>query len=212
MAPEDARRTRREPVAAEQLRKKFHEAPDAAKLVELYAALREEGDDDQIARILDKVRPIQHRVTLVQADASPELLEVLCRDPHPQVRQVVASHANISTEVCLRLCEDQQPDVRLALRKNPHCHPVIQSALLLRERQGDREDASWEQLVEIVWQARRAEVGPGELVELIEDWTQVTRDDLTALDVDQANVVLDVLDAKLGKGPMPKKPRKKRRK
>lgn len=192
-------------AAADDLRKKFLDAPDGQKLVELYAALREEGNDDQIAAILAKVRPIQHRVTLVQADVQAPLLEALCRDPHPQVRQVVAGHANISTEVCVRLCEDQQATVRLALRKNPSCHPVIRAALILRER----EDARWEQLVEMVWQGRRAGILKPALLELIEEWTGAGPDALSELAQDDVNLVLDVLDAKVSGGPLPKKAKAK---
>lgn len=191
-------------VSADDLRKKFLEAPDGEKLVELYAALHAEGNDDQIASILAKVRPIQHRVTLVQADVQAPLLEVLCRDPHPQVRQVVAGHANISTEVCVRLCEDQQSAVRLALRKNPSCHPVIRAALILRER----EDARWEQLVELVWEGRRAGVDTAALLALIEEWTGAGPEELSEMTQDDINLVLDVLDAKVSGGALPKKARK----
>lgn len=194
-------------MSAEELKAAFLEAPDGEGLVKLYAALLEEGIDDQVAPILDKVRPIQHRVTLVQADASSKLLEALCRDPHPHVREVVAAHANVSEEVCLRLCEDQQTSVRLALRKNPHCHPVVQAALVQRERR----EGAWEHLVEVVWQARRAGIEPDALVELVTEWTRVEPDDFASLTGEHGNLLLDVLAAKLGQGPMPRKPRKPRK-
>ena len=194
-------------MSAEELKTAFLEAPDGEGLVRLYAALCAEGIDDQVAPILDKVRPIQHRVTLVQADASRELLEALCRDPHPHVRQVVAAHAHVSEEVCLRLCEDQQAPVRMALRKNPRCHRVIKGALVQRER----NDHTWEHLVEAVWHARRAGLDEDALTALVADWTQVDPDDFAALTGEQVSLVMEVLRAKLGHGPMPRKPRKSRK-
>lgn len=194
-------------MSAEELKAAFLETPDGEGLVKLYAALCEEGIDDQVAPILDKIRPIQHRVTLVQADASPELLGALCRDPHPHVREVVASHAHVSEEVCLRLCEDQQATVRLALRKNQHCHQVIQAALLQRER----GLATWENLLETVWQGRRAELDEGQLVELIEEWTGLEPAEFGSLSEEHIELILEVLGAKLGQGAMPRKPRKPRK-
>jgi len=196
-----------EPVTArEEIEKSFLATPDAIGLVKLYLALQEEARDDLLAALLNKVRPIQHRVTLIQADAEPLLLEALCRDPHAHVRQVVAGHANINEEVCLRLCEDPQHPVRLALRKNPRCHPVIRAALVAQDRRGASDLPSFETFLEIAWQARRAALSADQLGELIEEWVDVAPDDLEQMTTEQANKILDVLAGQLGQGPMPRKP------
>ena len=59
----------------------FLAAPGVTALISLYETLMEGGYDDLLPAILDKVRPIQHRVTLIQADAPGKLLEALSRDP-----------------------------------------------------------------------------------------------------------------------------------
>ncbi|MGE0708493.1 MAG: hypothetical protein AB7N76_21130 [Planctomycetota bacterium] len=192
----------------EQHEQEFLATPDAAALVKLHAYLLGELLDERLAGVLDKIRPIQHRVTLIQADASGPLLEALCRDPHKDVRKVVAGHASITEEVCFRLCEDPEHIVRLALRKNAACHPVIRAALVLRERGGDEHRIRADHLLEISWQARRAGLAAPALVELFEEWAEAGPDDLPDLDAERANRVLDVLNAHLGKGSMPKKPRK----
>ena len=193
----------------EQHTQDFLANPDVSGLLELYAFLKEELLDEELAGILDKIRPIQHRVTLIQADATGTLLEALCRDPHRDVRKVVASHANITQEVCFRLSEDPEHVVRLALRKNPHCHPVIQAALILREKRGDERRVKADHLLEISWQARRCKLDTDELMGIFADYVHLDAEDLPEIELEQANKVLDVLAAHLGDGPMPRKPRKK---
>lgn len=192
----------------EEMEQAFLASPDGVTLVALYEVLRDELLDSRLAEVLDKIRPIQHRVTLIQADATPLLLEALSRDPHKQVRQVVATHAHINDEVCFRLAEDQEASVRLALRKNGRCHPVIWAALSVRERQPNAPIA--ELLIEISWQARRAGLDRAALVTLIEEWTERDADGLSDLTVEQAHLVLEVLAARLGQGKMPTRPRKPR--
>lgn len=183
----------------------FLATPNGVALVALYQKLLNDLKDDLLAGILDKVRPIQHRITLIQADASHDILEALSRDPHHDVRQVVASHAAITDEVCFRLGEDQHPGVRLALRKNTACNAVVRGALLAKE---ERNDTAYELLLEMAWQGRRCHFSPDQVVDLIKEWTGVTKYNLYKLTVDQAHLVLDVLSAKLGQGEMPRKPRK----
>jgi len=191
----------------EEMESTFLATPSSEGLVALYQALKADFNELQLASILDKIRPIQHRITWIQADASTVLLQALARDPHPHVRKVVAAHAAIDDEVCFRLSEDQQTSVRLALRKNPKCHPVIRGALMAVEK---RKTTMSELLTEMCWQAKRAEMKAAELMELVTDWTGVEEAaDLADLSLEQANLVLQVLSAKLGKGKMPRKPRKK---
>jgi hypothetical protein len=185
----------------------FQATPNVETLLDLYRVLMDALEDHRLAAILDTIRPIQHRVTLIQADATPELLEALARDPHHHVRRVVAQHAAISDEVCFRLGEDSNVEVRLALRKNPHCHPLIRAALLAQEK-GDL--TLTELLIEMAWDGRRAAMMGDDLLVLIKEWTGLRElaipYDMT---VEQAHLVRDVLQAKLGKGSMPRKPRKK---
>lgn len=178
----------------------------------LYRALLAEGKDDQLAGILDRIRPIQHRVTLVQADSDVETLEALARDPHPHVRRVVASHPRISEEVSFRLSEDQDSQVRLALRKNPAAHPFVATAIAVDDAPGRSPDlARAEHYLEAAWEARRAKLGAGELMELVEDWLGVeSRERLAELTLEQIQLVLDVLAARLGKRPMPPRTRRAR--
>ncbi len=190
----------------EEMESTFLATPSSEGLVALYEALKADLNELRLASILDKIRPIQHRITWVQADASPQLLQALARDPHPHVRQVVAAHAAINDEVCFRLSEDQQVPVRLSLRKNPKCHPIIRGALLATEK---RNTTMSELLTEMCWQAKRAELKADELLELVLDWTGIEESELADLPLEKANLVLDVLAAKLGKGKMPRKPRKK---
>lgn len=192
----------------EQHEQEFLDAPDVAGLLKLYEFLVEDLKDHELAGVLDKIRPIQHRVTLIQADATAQVLEALCRDPHRDVRSVVATHANISEEVCFRLCEDPESMVRLALRKNPACHPVVHASLVLRERPGEENRVRSIQLLEIAWQARRAELARVELVALMEEWLEVGPESFQDLSDEQIGLVLDVLGAKLGQGAMPRKPRR----
>ena len=198
----------------ESLEKAFLESPNAERLVEYYEALKAENLDDNLAGVLDKVRPIQHRITLIQADATAPLLEALARDPHVDVRQVVASHPHISEEVCFRLSEDQQPKVRLALRKNPECHPLLAAAIQLEDGPSRSSDtlATSEHLIEASWQARRAGLKAKELLELCDEWLGVGRDTMHRLTIEQANLLLEVLAGKLGEGPMPRKRPKKKAK
>ncbi|RMG10817.1 MAG: hypothetical protein D6731_16825 [Planctomycetota bacterium] len=196
----------------DRLEKEFLATPNVETLLELYRALDAELKDHLLAAILDKVRPIQHRVTLIQADATPELLEVLARDPHHEVRSVVASHPNISQEVCLRLGEDMNDEVRLALRKNPNCHPLIQAALFVQEKGPLGDPAVAELLIEMSWMARALEYAPEDLVELVEEWTGLRPLQIPDMTVEQARLLYDVLLAKLGKGKMPRKPRKQSKK
>jgi hypothetical protein len=183
--------------------------PDAPALLAFHAFLMEELLDDHLARVLETIRPIQHRVTLIQADASGPLLEALCRDPHRDVRKVVASHAGITEEVSFRLCEDPEYVVRLALRKNPACHPVIHAALLLREKRGDEHRIKADHLLEVAWQARRCKFDRNAIEALFRDWIDLEPEDYYRLEITQANRLLEVLDGHLGNGPMPRKPRKK---
>lgn len=196
----------------EEHEKAFLASPDGEALISLYKTLAAEGRDDLLAAILDKIRPIQHRITLIQADADPLLLQALCRDPHKSVREVVASHNNIDEEVCFRLGEDMERNVRLALRKNPACHEVIRASLLLREKTSEENRVRADHLLEISWQARRAELDGPKLLKLIKEWTKLTPDELVQLTVEQANLLLDVLAAHLGQGKMPRKPRKRAKK
>lgn len=186
--------------------------PDVPGLIKLYEFLLDELQDHALAGVLDKIRPIQHRVTLIQADAEPKLLAALCRDPHREVRSVVATHPQITEEVCFRLCEDPERSVRLALRKNPACHAVIRASLVMRERPGDESRVRYLQLLEIAWQARRCKLTPDKLVELIEDWTELQAEDISNATSEDIARVLSVLDAQLGNGPMPRKPRRKSKK
>lgn len=192
----------------EQHEQEFLDGPDVPGLLKLYEFLLEDLKDHELAGVLDKIRPIQHRVTLIQADATPQVLEALCRDPHRDVRSVVATHANLSEEVSFRLCEDPESSVRLALRKNPACHPVIHASLVLRERPGEANRVRSIQLLEIAWQARRAEVDRAQLVELIEEWVDLQPEAYQDLSDEQIELVLNVLAAKLGQGAMPRKPRR----
>ncbi len=194
-------------MAIDELEKDFLAAPNAAGLVTFYDALKEDLQDHLLAGVLEKIRPIQHRITWVQADATPELLQALSRNPHAHVRRVVAEHAAIDNEVCFRLSEDADASVRLALRKNTMCHPIIRGALLARE---DRNLTLTELLTEIAWQAMRAAYTPESATTLIEEWTGVKERQLFSLSVEQANLMYDVFTAKLGKGKMPRKPRKVR--
>jgi dihydropteroate synthase len=66
-----------------------------------------------------------------------------------------------------------------------------------------------ELLTEMCWQGKRADMKAAELMELVTDWTGADVEDLADLPLEKANLVLDVLSAKLGKGKMPRKPRKK---
>lgn len=178
----------------------------------LYRALLAEGTDDQLAGILDRIRPIQHRVTLVQADSDVETLEALARDPHAHVRRVVASHPRISEEVSFRLSEDQDAQVRLALRKNPASHPFIAAAIAVGESPGrSPELARAEHYLEAAWEARRGKLGADELMELVDDWLGIeSREQLLELTLEQVQLLLDVLGAKLGKRSMPPRPRRAR--
>jgi hypothetical protein len=183
--------------------------PDVPGLIKLYEFLLDELQDHALAGVLDKIRPIQHRVTLIQADAPAEVLAALCRDPHREVRSVVATHPQITEEVCFRLCEDPERSVRLALRKNPACHAVIRASLTLREKPGEANRVRALQLLEIAWQARRSKLTPAELVDLIGEWTELDEETYTEAAAEDIARILAVLDAKLGKGPMPRKPRRK---
>lgn len=192
-------------MSIEEMEEAFLATPNAEALVALYQTMLDELKDDLLAGILDKIRPIQHRITLIQADASAEILEALARDPHPDVRQVVAAHPAITDEVCFRLGEDQNPAVRLTLRKNTSCHAVVRGALLAKE---ENNDTAYELLLEMAWQGRRCALLPEQVVDLIKEWTGVSKYDLYKLTVEQAHLVLDVLAAMLGQGEMPRKPRK----
>lgn len=166
------------------------------------------GQDDRLAGILDKVRPIQHRVTLVHADSEPFTLEALSRDPHVHVRRVVAAHARITEEAAFRLCEDQQPPVRLALRKNPRCHPFLAAAIEIEDGPPRGEEmATGDHMLEVAWQARRAGLSGDQLAELAEEWLEVDREGLPALTVEQVSLLLQVLAAKMGRGTMPRRPK-----
>ncbi|MCA8925172.1 MAG: hypothetical protein KDD82_25400 [Planctomycetes bacterium] len=191
----------------------FLENPTVEALEALHAHLIEEGLEERLAPVLDKIRPIQHRVTLLQADATPATLEALARDPHKHVRSVVAAHPNISAEVCFRLSEDQQGEVRTALRKNPKCHPYIAGAIRLKDgpTRGD-EHATAEHLLEIAWEARRAGLSVEALMELSDEWLGVEHDAVADLALEDANLLLQVLEAKLGIGRMPPKGKKKGKK
>lgn len=192
----------------DQLEAQFLEAPTAEGLVGLYRALLEAGQDDRLAGILDKVRPIQHRVTLVHADTDPFTLEALSRDPHVHVRRVVAAHARITEECAFRLSEDQQPPVRLALRKNPRSHPFLAAAITIEDGPPRSEElVTSDHLLEAAWQARRAGMSGDQLMELAEEWLGVDRDGLIGLRVEQMALLLQVLLAKLGRGTMPRRPK-----
>lgn len=191
----------------------FLESPTVEALEALHARLIEEGLEERLAPVLDKIRPIQHRITLLQADASKGTLEALARDPHKDVRAVVAAHPNVSEEVCFRLSEDQQSEVRTALRKNPKCHPFISGAIRIQDRRGRSEAyASAEHLLEIAWEGRRAGLKVDELMDLSDEWLGVEHDALSDLTLDDANLLLQVLEAKLGMGRMPSKTKKKGKK
>ena len=175
----------------------FLRNPDVPGLIKLYEFLLDELQDHALAGVLDKIRPIQHRVTLIQADAPPKVLAALCRDPHREVRSVVATHPQITSEVCFRLCED------------PACHAVIRASLLLRERPGEENRVRSLQLLEVAWQARRCKLTPAQLVELIGDWTELEPEGYDEATLEEIARILAVLDAKLGNGAMPRKPRRK---
>ncbi len=162
--------------------------------------------------MLERIRPIQHRVTLVQADADAETLEALTRDPHQHVRRVVASHPRITDEVAFRLSEDQDTGVRLALRKNTACHPFVAAAILAEDAGQSRapELARVEHYLDAAWQARRGKLSTPELVELAEDWIGLEPQQLPEMTLEQATLLLEVLDNKLSGKPMPSKPRKAR--
>jgi hypothetical protein len=190
------------------LEQQFLETPTAEGLQGLYRALLDAGQDDRLAAILDKVRPIQHRVTLVHADSEPFTLEALARDPHVHVRRVVAAHARITEEVAFRLCEDQQPPVRLALRKNPRCHPFLSAAVTIDDGPPrDESLATADHMLEVAWQARRAGLSGEQLADLAEEWLGVDREGLVSITVEQVGLLLQVLSAKLGKGSMPRRPK-----
>jgi hypothetical protein len=194
-------------LSIEELEREFLAAPNATALVDFYEQLKEQLQDHLLAGVLEKIRPIQHRITWVQADAPPELLTALARDPHEHVRRVVAAHANINDEVCFRLAEDSSDSVRLALRKNDECHPIIRAALMCRE---DNDLTRTEILTETAWEAQRAGFTPKAAAELVEDWTGIKERMLFSLDVDQCNLMLEVFTAKAGKGKLPRKPRKRK--
>ena len=59
-------------MVIEQLEKDFLAAPNAAGLVTFYDALKDDLQDHLLAGVLEKIRPIQHRITWVQADATPD--------------------------------------------------------------------------------------------------------------------------------------------
>lgn len=178
----------------------------------LYRALLAEGKDDLLAGVLDRIRPIQHRVTLVQADSDVETLEALARDPHSHVRRVVAAHGRISEEVSFRLSEDQDAQVRLTLRKNPACHPFIAAAIAVEDGPGRAPGlARSEHYLEAAWQARRAKLPASTLMEMASDWIGLeSREDLLDVTIEQMQVLFDVLKAHQGKGPMPPRPRRAR--
>lgn len=184
-------------------------APDSRGLVALHRQLLAEGKDDLLAGILERIRPIQHRVTLVQADADAPTLEALTRDPHQHVRRVVAAHPRITEEVAFRLSEDQDTGVRLTLRKNPACHPFVAAAITVEDSPGQRSPdlARAEHYLEAAWQARRGKLTPAELMEMTEDWLGVGREGLLDLTIEQITLLLEVLDGHLGKGPMPNRKR-----
>ncbi|MEZ6187922.1 MAG: hypothetical protein R3F62_23300 [Planctomycetota bacterium] len=191
----------------------FLESPTVEALEALHARLIEEGLEERLAPVLDKIRPIQHRVTLLQADATKGTLEALARDPHKHVRTVVASHPNISAEVCFRLSEDQQSEVRTALRKNPKCHPFIAGAIRIQDgRQKGDAYATAEHLLEIAWEGRRAGLDVEQLMDLSDEWLGAEHDALDSLTLEDANLLLQVLEAKLGMGRMPSKTKKKGKK
>ena len=99
----------------------------------------------------------------------------------------------------------------MALRKNPACHPVIRASLVLRERPGEENRVRALQLLEIAWQARRCQAHTSRAwVDLIErvDRPRGRRPTRRPAPEDVARI-LAVLDAQLGKGPMPRKPRRK---
>jgi len=169
----------------------------------------EVGLDDLLPPILDKIRPIQHRVTLVQADAPTKLLEALARDPHFDVRRVVAGHASINEEVCFRLCEDQHHKVRLTLRKNDHCHPVLRASLRMREQPGHESRVLAARLVDLSWQGRRAGFKPDKVETLFEEWLSLEAEDFHTITLAQVEKMTDVMAGHLGTGPMPRKPRKR---
>lgn len=197
----------------EELESAFLENATVEALEALHAHLIEIGQEERLAPVLDKIRPIQHRVTLLQADASGKTLEALARDPHKHVRSVVAAHPNVTAEVCFRLSEDQQGEVRTALRKNPKCHPFIAGAIKVKDgpRRGEELTTS-EHLLEIAWEARRAGLTVPELMELSDEWLGAEHDALADLPLEDANLLLQVLEAKLGMGRMPSKAKKKGKK
>lgn len=178
----------------------------------LYRGLLAAGTDDQLAGVLDRVRPIQHRVTLVQADSDVETLEALARDPHAHVRRVVASHPRISEEVSFRLSEDQDAQVRLALRKNPAAHPFIAAAITAEDGPPRAPGlARAEHYLEAAWQARRGKLTAADLLEMTEDWVGLdAREQLMEMTIEQVQLILDVLAAHMGRGPMPPRPRRAR--
>jgi hypothetical protein len=170
--------------------------------------LLETRNDDVLSGILERIRPIQHRVTLVQADADAGTLEALTRDPHAAVRRVVAAHARINEEVAFRLAEDQDPQVRMALRKNPACHPFVAVAIAVED--GPTRDPSLaqaEHLREVAWQGRRGGLSGAKLLELAQDWLGLDREQLPEMTIEQVTLLLEVLAGHLGTGPMPRRPR-----
>jgi len=64
-----------------------------------------------------------------------------------------------------------------------------------------------ELLIEMAWQGRRAKMTGADLLELIKEWAGLRELAIPyEMTVEQAHLLLDVLAAKLGQGPMPKKP------
>ena len=193
-----------------EIEQEFISSPTADGLLKVYADLVAQGALSKLPALLDQVRPIQTRITLIQADADPRILEALSLDPNPQVREAVASHSKIGEEVCLRLAEDTRA-VGQALRKNPNCNPVVRAALSNRFSAQENDALRSESLMEIAWQARRCSLSDAETMSLFQQWTGLKAKDLATSSEEDAHLVLEVLEAKLGKGPMPRKRRKRRK-
>jgi hypothetical protein len=95
------------------------------------------------------------------------------------------------------------------LRKNPLCHPVLRASLMLRERKSEEERVKADHLLEIAWQARRLEMDSAKLLELLDEWIGLNAERLIHITVEQCNLMLEVFDGLLGRGPMPRKQRRK---
>ena len=101
------------------------------------------------------------------------------------------------------------------MRKNPDCHPLIRAALINGEGKSAAEELKFELLIELAWQARRCGLDTKQTLKILEEWlakkaSRMNAENLAEMSVEQAKLLLEVLAAKLGEGPMPSKSRIKK--